>query len=436
MTAARTYTRISQPVKPLPALLLACATTLTALPIYAQTLAETVDLALHYQSSLKVGELQILDQEAALLQAQARDGLTLTLAGSAGRGHIDTPANVLFPEAGTHNMGVVDLEANYPIYTAGRREVGISVAQAGLAAAQSSVQDAQMQTRFAAIASYCAIVRDQALLKLARDTQLSLDRAVSDAQKRLKVGEVTKTDVAQASAQQAQGLATQTRAVSALIIDQARYRQLTGVDPVDLPTVLQAPTVPSSLQLALAQMPTTPALEAARQQLVQAEQQLALTKLELSPTVSIQTYASEQRNENFINTQVGNYGINLKASIPLLDGGVNRANRQRGQVQVDLARERINGLSQSIEQRIRQDYAQYTASQLQVSALEQTIVAAQLALDTIRREIELGTRTTFDLLTAQRTLQDAETQKILNQQDQIIAAYQLLADTGQLKQVQ
>lgn len=436
MTAARTYPRTFPSRQSLSVFTLAAATALTILPAHAQTLAETVDLALRNQSSLKIGELQVLDQQAALQQAQARDGLTVALAGSGGRGHIDTPANVVFPQAGTNTMGMVSIEANYPIYTAGRKEVGIAVAQAGLAAAESSVLDAQIQTRFTAIAIYCAIVRDQALLALARDTQQSLDRAVSDAQKRLKVGEVTKTDVAQASAQQAQGLATQTRATSALIIDQARYRQLTGVDPVDLPTVLRPPAVPSSVQQALSQMPTTPALEAARQQLAQAEQQLALTKLELSPTVSIQTYASEQRNENFINTQIGNYGINLKASIPLLDGGINRANRQRAQVQVDLARERISGLSQGLEQRIRQDYAQYSASQQQVAALDQTIVAAQLALDTIRREIELGTRTTFDLLTAQRTLQDAQTQKILNQQDQIIAAYQLLADTGQLKQVQ
>ena len=144
----------------------------------------------------------------------------------------------------------------------------------------------------------------------------------------------------------------------------------------------------------------------------------------------------QQQNENFINSRIGNYGVNLKATIPLLDGGLSTANRQREQVQVDLAREKINGLQQNLEQRVRQDYAQLSSSQMQVSALDQTIVAAQLALDTISREIELGTRTTFDLLSAERTLQDAQTQKILNQQDQVVAAYQLLADTGRLNQVQ
>jgi outer membrane protein len=414
----------------------ASMTVLFAPALHAQTLAETVDLALQYQSSLKTSSLQVLDQQAAVRQAQAQDGFKLNLNASAGRARIDTPDGSLFPEAGTNNMGMVGLEASYPLYTAGRKDVGISIAEAGLAAAESSVVDAQMRTRLTAIEIYSALVRDQALLTLAINTQTSLNRALSDTQKRLKVGEVTKTDVAQAAAQQAQGMANQTRAMAALTIDQARYRQLTGVEPVNISNTLTSPAVPNSLDLALSQIPSTPAIETAKQQLKVAEHQLTLSKLELRPTVVIESYAMQQQNENFINSRIGNYGVNLKATIPLLDGGVSTANRQREQVQVDLAREKINGLQQNLEQRVRQDYAQLSSSQMQVSALDQTIVAAQLALDTIRREIELGTRTTFDLLSAERTLQDAQTQKILNQQDQIVAAYQLLADTGRLNQVQ
>ena len=402
----------------------------------AQTLTEAIDLALQYQSSLKIGALQVQEQQAVVQQAQAQDNFKLSLNGSVGRQRITTPSNVLFPQASTNNMGMVDVEASYPIYTAGRKEAGISIAQAQLAAAESNVTDAQMRTRFATIEAYSAIVRDQALITLAENTQTTLDRAFNDAQKRLNVGEVTKTDVAQAAAQQAQGIANQTRAKATLIIDQARFRQLTGVDAVNLSSTLALPQVPSSLEQALGQIKTTAAIDAANEQLQAAEQQLNLTKLELRPTVVIESYAMQQQNENFINSRIGNYGVNLKATLPILDGGVNTANRQRAQVQVEMAREKINGLQQDLEQRVRQDYAQLTSSRLQVEALDQTIIAAQLARDTIRREIELGTRTTFDLLSAERTLQDAQTQKILNQQDQVVAAYLLLADTGQLNQVQ
>ncbi len=414
----------------------ASMTVLFAPVLHAQTLTETVDLALQYQSSLKTSALQVQDQQAAVRQAQAKEGFKLNLNASVGRARVDTPDGSLFPEAGTNNMGMVGLEASYPLYTSGRKEVGISVAEAELAAAESSSVDAQMRTRLAAIETYSALVRDQALLTLTSNTQSSLNRALSDTQKRLKVGEVTKTDVAQAAAQQTQGMANQTRAMAALTIDRARYRQLTGVEPTNIANTLASPAVPNSLDQAISQIPTTPAIETAKQQLKAAEHQLKLSQLELRPTVVLESYAMQQQNQNFINSRIGNYGVNVKATIPLLDGGVSTANRQREQIQVDLAREKINGLQQNLEQRVRQDYAQLTSSQMQVSALDQTIVAAQLALDTIRREIELGTRTTFDLLSAERTLQDAQTQKILNQQDQVVAAYQLLADTGRLNQVQ
>lgn len=415
---------------------LASMSVLCAPILHAQTLTETVDLALQYQSSLKVSVLQIQDQQAAVRQAQAQEGFKLNIDASVGRARVDTPVGSLFPEAGTHNMGMVGLEASYPLYTAGRKDMAISVAEAELAAAESNIVDAQMRTRLAAIETYSALVRDQALLTLSRNTQTSLNRALNDTQKRLKVGEVTKTDVAQAAAQQAQGMANQTRAMAALIIDQARYRQLTGVEPVHISNTLTLPPVQNSLEQALSQIPSTPAIETARQQLKASEHQLDLSKLELRPSVVLESYAIHQQNQNFINSRISDYGVNLKATIPLLDGGVSTANRQREQVRVDLAREKINGLQQNLEQRVRQDYAQLTSSQMQVSALNQTIVAAQLALNTIRLEIELGTRTTFDLLSAERTLQDAQTQKILNQQDQVVAAYQLLADTGHLNQVQ
>ena len=58
--------------------------------------------------------------------------------------------------------------------------------------------------------------------------------------------------------------------------------------------------------------------------------------------------------------------------------------------------------------------------------------SASIALDYIRKELEFGTKTTYDLLTAEQKLADVKTQQIVNNQDEILLTYQLLEQMGRL----
>lgn len=65
-------------------------------------------------------------------------------------------------------------------------------------------------------------------------------------------------------------------------------------------------------------------------------------------------------------------------------------------------------------------------------ALEQAINAASIALQFMKREQEFGTKTTTDVLNAEQSLLDVQTQKISNQQDEVVLTYQLLDQMGRL----
>ena len=97
-----------------------------------------------------------------------------------------------------------------------------------------------------------------------------------------------------------------------------------------------------------------------------------------------------------------------------------------------MAQEQLDSNRRQLQQRLTENYAMLQTSQNQYPALIKARDAAQLALQTIRRELELGTRTTYDLLTAEQTLLDANTQLILNQEDQALNAYQILAQLNRL----
>ncbi len=399
---------------------------------YAQTLQETVSLALGYQSDARMADLQILDQQSRLADAQNQTGLKLSATGELGIGYVQPEHGANFPQPGKRYPVTFGLQLSKPLYTGGREELGIEAAQAGVDAAEASREQARLQVRMMAINVQSALVRDQLILEVLQKSQTGLDRAVFDAEKRFAAGEVTKTDVAQAHARKAQGLASISRAQATLQVDRTRYAQLTGQSPRNIPTVLNAPKVPS-LDTALNLAQNSPALEAARAQLTAAERSYNVSLRSFWPTVQLAGHAIHQKDSDLSRTGINSFGVSLQANLPLIDGGRDRIDQQKARVQVELAEERINGLRQTLEQKIREDYALWQSSQQQAASLLVVRTAAESALDTIAKEMELGTRTTFDLLTAQRDLVDAQTQIIVNQQEQAVRSYQILTDIGLIR---
>ncbi len=401
----------------------------------AQSLAETIDLALDFQSRARLSQLNVQQQQAQLTEAERQTGWRASVQGELGVGRVETSRGALFPEQGNRFLQQAGFQVTYPIYTAGRERFGIEAAQAGIAAAQAQAETTRQQIRLQALNVLSALIRDQALLSLERDTQKSLDRAVFDAAKRLKAGEVTKTDLAQAQARQALGLASQSRARANLAVSESQYRALTGVSPVQVPTQLPRPAIPATPDAAMAQLEHSPELDAARAALTAAERRYSGTQRELMPSVLFNGRGITQKDSDFSRNRLTTYGVSLQATWPLLDGGIADSHQQQARLAVEQAREQLRAVREGQQQRLREDYARLRASQAQAPALREAEKAAVLALDTIRREMELGTRTTFDLLTAQRDLLETRTQIVLNQQEQTLLHYQILADLGGLDRV-
>lgn len=397
---------------------------------WAQSLDDTLQQALQYQSELRTAQLQVVEQQAVLQNAQAQTGFQLRAQGEAGIGYFGTSA--AFPESGRRYPLSVALIGSYPIYTAGRERIAIEAAQSGVEAAQANVEAQKSRIALEVVSLYAAIRNDELTLQLSQDNQKALDRAASDAAKRLKAGEVTKTDLAQAQAQQAQGLAQQAQARAAILVNQARLRQYTGQPFVGTSQRLQAPPVPS-LDESLGRMANSSPIQAARKQLEAARKQVELARAGLKPTVALAGQIAHQEGSDFLTNPVNVSNIKLQAEIPIWDNGRNRAEVARARAAEQLAIERVSGLIQQFDAQLRQQYANLEAARLQRPALEQSVAAAQLAYQTIQRELELGTRTTYDLLTAQQALQNARTQVILNEQQQALAAYQILATNGMLE---
>ena len=407
---------------------LCCATS----SVNAMTLDDAFSASLRHESQLELSRLSVNQSTAMLNQATQRDGLKVNLVGQLDYEKIETPTMVMFPTEGNRKGRSLQLQMDYPVYTSGRHRLGVEVAKNQLLARNEALSDQRSETILNTVMVYTDVLKKKAILELRKKTMSNLQRSLYESQRRFDVGMITRADLAQVLAQVAQGQADITQAQSNLTISEAQFYQITGAAPDGLVAINQLPSIANNVDELLSKTKNHPALIQAKFEKQAAEKQYALTKRELWPTVMLTSKLGAQHEATNIGSESNNYMVGVQLNVPLYDDGLNRANINKAQVDIELANQKIKSLELDLNQRIRTTYAQLQTIRQNKDALQNAIDAASIAFVYTRKEFELGTKTTFDLLNTEQKLLDVQTQKTVNQQDEVVFVYQLLDQIGSL----
>src|SRR5947208_7283479 len=104
-------------------------------------------------------------------------------------------------------------------------------AESGVFGARETLRLTEQQVLRDAAPAYMNLIRDQAILDLNRRNVEVLTEQLKQTRDRFNVGEVTRTDVAQAESRLAAGRSQLLGAQSNYVTSQANYRRVIGVDP-------------------------------------------------------------------------------------------------------------------------------------------------------------------------------------------------------------
>ena len=303
--------------------------------------------------------------------------------------------------------------------------------------AQREVLRAAEQTILlnAAIA-YMNLLRDSALLTLQRNNVTVLEATLRQTRDRLQAGEVTRTDLAQAESSLAAARSVLHSAQSNYITSKSTYLQVIGAEPGKLVNAspvdrLFPPTLAAALQQGAAQ---NPAITTAMFNVDAAIEQVKIGEAALYPTVSLNgsltknfgSASSLSTLETLSGAVVGT------VSVPIYQGGaeyatIRQAKETLGQRRFDLDTARV-----SVQQSITQSWGQLEAAKAQIAATTAQVTSAEIALDGVREEAQVGQRTTLDVLNAQQALVSARTALVTAQHDRIVASYGVVAAVGSL----
>lgn len=329
----------------------------------------------------------------------------------------------------TANIGIT---ASLLLYDFGRSDFLTEAAKETVLATREVLRSVEQQVLLIAVRAYMNVIRNEELVAVRRNNLRLLQEELRAANDRFEVGEVTRTDVAQAEA--AVALARSGLAVAEGDLSRAveEFREAVGRDPGALRTPGDQPTfggdVDAAKDVAMRRHPDI--LEAQRNVTV-AELNASAARAAKLPSVNLTGRlgaTNELTGSGF--SRSGSVGVELRG--PIYQGGrLSSLERQAlAQRDAQLARLHLAGLQ--VRQDVGDAFANLRAARAARTANIEAVRAAQVAFDGTREEAKLGARTTLDVLDAEQNLLDAQANLISANAELVIAAYSVLAAIGEL----
>ncbi|WP_206075259.1 TolC family outer membrane protein [Mesorhizobium tamadayense] len=419
--------------------MLVSATALSPLTASAETITGALAKAYQYNSQLNSARAgtRVTDEGVAI----AKSGYRPTIKGSASIDYTSSHANRLGQTLNitTGNFGV---QIDQTLFDGFQTKNNVAAAESQVKASVESLRNTEENILFNAASAYMDVIRDRQIAVLTEQNLQFLTEQARAARSRFEVGEGTRTDVAQADASRSTAVAQLSAARATAQASAATYHQIIGDEPGRLraPAPL-AKLLPSSLDsaftIAAAEHPAILATEhlvdAAAFSVKSAEGAL-LPQLSASAGISSQyrnttpgTFASSASEGT---TNSANIGATL--TVPIYSGGRTSALVRQSKESLSQARIEVDVSRDQVRQAVASAWTQYVAARESVDANRQVIAAAQLALNGVIEERNVGQRTTLDVLNAQNAVITAKINQASSERDVVVASYAILSALGRL----
>lgn len=401
----------------------------TSVSASAHSLVEAIHQALVYHPQIQASQSQNNAQQANLAYSRSAFQPQLMLNSEIGRSSLSTDSP--FPESGSRWPNSVNLVLSKTLYSGGALEAQSAIAEQQVAVSQAQLEQNKVSIAIQTIAAYANVIKQQQLLALYQQSLQTLTQAQKDTQKRFIAGEVTKTDVALAEARVAEARANVQQTLANLSYAQAHLEQMTG-SHIDVKSHLPSLPMPKDLATALQQAEKNPSIDA-QQHLLKAQQQgIDLANSEDKAHIVAEARLASQDNTEFGYDRLSTWGVFVKAQLPLYQGNRTKAKLQQAHANYETAQQQLQQQQLLVDQGLTEAWYHWQAAQSRVPAYQAQVKAADSAVQSTRKELAVGTRTTLDLLNAERELLNAQVNLLLSEQDQQLAAYQVLAMIGDL----
>jgi outer membrane protein len=364
----------------------------------------------------------------------------VVLSGQAGQGHdrawIPEPAYGLVLKQNEYRRPNEEaVQVKQEIWDGNRTFADVTHSKWSVANGRALLTSTEQTVLGGAVQAYYDLYRDQRIVEIQKEFVQSLEGEKKAAIARYAVKDVTRTDVAQAEARLARGVADLRQYEGNLETSRSAFLLAVGLTPaphLPEPPPLPEGAMPQSVEEALTLVENNPDLQATIYAEKAAEADIELAESALMPDVSLQAVGSHTQHTDYTGVQLSTGQVLLTVTVPLYDGGIASARTRAakhafGQRRLTTDLQRIR-----TQDAIKKAWETLQASRARIRALEENLRANLIALKGVQQEQKVGSRTEIDELNAQQEVLDARIGLLRSEHDAAVSAYSLLLACGRL----
>jgi len=334
-----------------------------------------------------------------------------------------------------YNTDSYGVQVTQQLFTSGKNLNAFRSKRAEVKAEQAKLKSTEQQILLGAIAAHLDVLEARSVFELREKNLNVLEKQLDAVQDRFSVGVVTRTDVAQSRAAVAGARSAMLGAEAALRGAEAVYRELVGIAPAALDKPQKLPRLPRSLEKAIqTARRENPDLKNAQEMSRSGKFTSYSTVGSVLPSVNLTgTYSrNEDPSSMLIGSEAEVTSVQVSVFVPLFLGGKSIAAITASRDVSNALKQNVHVASNTVEREVIVAWNNVLATKAAIEATSEQINASELALDGVKQENTLGTRTNLDVLNAEQSLLDARVGLVQAERNQYVAAYNLLATTGRL----
>lgn len=438
--SGRRHARISQLLRTTAAIALAAAVSAPSIAS-ADTLQEALVSAYQSNPTLAAERARLRATDEGVAQAKSAWRPTVTVGTSYGTRRTEsengtTIGGTSFSQNRNEetNPFTVEAEINQPLYRGGSTAANNRQAKALVRAGRADLASVEQQVFQAATQAYFDVLRDAAVVELNRNNVTVLRRQLDAADDRFRVGEITRTDVAQAEARLALAQSDLIASEAQLVASRETYEQVVGSPPGVLDNSPPLPALPQTEEEAIAvAYDNDPDIVAARENENAARHLVRSIKGELLPRVSLEGSLSHTEDTTARPTEESDTAQALATfSVPLYESGSVYSRVREAKQLASRSRILITETQRATQADVSTSWENLRSARARIRSDREQVRANEIAYEGVRQETRVGSRTTLDLLDAEQELLNARVALVRSQRDEYVAAYGLLAAIGGL----
>jgi outer membrane protein len=327
------------------------------------------------------------------------------------------------------------LNVTQPVFSGGSSVAALKAAQSAFRVSRGKYYAAEQNALLSIIQSYMQCYSAKEKYGIAETSLINNQKQLEAVEERLKVGEATETDRANAAAAFAGAEASKLIAYANLQTAKANFFSLTGIEAQDI----TLPDLPENLPKEFDEIMNKARiknfdLEQVRNSTMYYKANEGVSKAALLPQVNLSVSAGSNKvPQGVAGAAQNSLTTAVSVNIPIYaQGGAEYSAIRSAKKQTRLQVITLDQTIKSVNAHCIGSWQSFEAQKSSINAYTEAVIAAQIAYDGTMQEEMVGSKTILDVLIALDNLNKAKIQKVDGLVQYVTSAYQLKQLMGEL----